>query len=71
MSVTPLPVPCCNASAPCWGCCPSCVLIVVAWLALLALTVAAVSTLVLPMAFRVLIDQGFPAATPVTSTSTF
>ncbi|WP_199053582.1 ABC transporter transmembrane domain-containing protein [Aquitalea sp. ASV15] len=30
-----------------------------AWLALLALTVAAVSTLVLPMAFRVLIDQGF------------
>jgi ATP-binding cassette subfamily B protein len=42
-----------------------------AWLALLALTVAAVSTLVLPMAFRVLIDQGFPAAMPVTSTSTF
>ena len=30
-----------------------------AWLALLALTVAAVSTLVLPMSFRVLIDQGF------------
>lgn len=30
-----------------------------AWLALLALSVAAVSTLVLPMAFRVLIDQGF------------
>ncbi|WP_287879451.1 ABC transporter transmembrane domain-containing protein [Aquitalea sp.] len=30
-----------------------------AWLALLALTLAAVSTLVLPMAFRVLIDQGF------------
>ncbi|RQO67154.1 ABC transporter [Aquitalea sp. FJL05] len=30
-----------------------------ALLALLALTVAAVSTLVLPMAFRVLIDQGF------------
>ncbi|WP_293764986.1 ABC transporter transmembrane domain-containing protein [uncultured Aquitalea sp.] len=33
-----------------------------AWLALLALTVAAAATLVLPMAFRALIDQGFSSS---------